>query len=263
MARKVNEAMNGLYEDAELYDLVAPRDEAMERFYVEATGGAARSVLELACGSGRVALPLAESGARVTAGDLSKTMLEQARTAAKRDGSRVEFLELDMRDFDLGRQFDAIVVAANSLMHLLTAEDLGGTFDAIRRHLAPNGVLAFDVFVPNARLLSQPPGTRQRLGTFQHPRLGSVLIDEEIVYDPVSQISQADWFWSTQSAPAFRHTTISMRQIYPQELLLLLRRSGLEPISRFGDFDRRPLTAESWRQICLCRPLGSSARPRA
>ena len=254
--------MNGLYDDAELYDLVAPRDELMERFYVEVAGGKARKVLELACGSGRLTLPLAESGARVTAGDLSTKMLTQARTAAKGSGASVGFLELDMRDFDLGVQFDAIVIAANSLMHLLTAEDLGRAFDAVRRHLVPNGIFAFDVFVPSAHLLGQPRGMRQRLGVFEHPRLGPVVVEEEITYDPISQISRADWLWSTRSEPAFRHTTISMRQIYPQELLLLLHRSGLEPISRFGDFDRRPLTADSWRQICLCRPLERTARPR-
>lgn len=55
--------MPGLYDDAELYDLVSPRDEAMERFYVDTVGGHGWKVLELACGSGRLTIPLAKSGA--------------------------------------------------------------------------------------------------------------------------------------------------------------------------------------------------------
>lgn len=73
--------MDSLYDDADLYDLVAPPDDAMERFYVEAAGGPGRRVLELACGSGRFTAPLAASGALVIGGDLSETMLSRARAA--------------------------------------------------------------------------------------------------------------------------------------------------------------------------------------
>lgn len=105
--------MQSLYDDPELYDLVAPADAAMERFYVEAAGGPGRRVLELACGSGRFTVPLAASGALVIGGDLSKPMLARARAAAAERGVSAEFVTLDMRDFVLGRRFDAIVIAAN------------------------------------------------------------------------------------------------------------------------------------------------------
>ena len=249
----VAEQMVGLYDDAELYDLVAPRDEEMEHFYLKVAGGSSRKVLELACGSGRFTIPLARSGAQVSAGDLSKTMLERARTAARDSDVAIDFFELDMRDFQLGIQFDAIVVAANSLMHLHTVEDFAQALAAIRRHLAPGGTFAFDVFVPSPRLLSLPPGERQWLGNFTHEHLGEVTVEETITYDPITQISQADWYWSTKAHAEFRHTTIHMRQIYPQELPLLLHQSGLTLVSRFGGFDQRPLNAESWRQVCLCQ----------
>lgn len=243
--------MPGLYDDAELYDLVAPRDEVMEQFYVDAAGGPSRRVLELACGSGRFTLPLARSGALVTAGDLSTAMLERARLIARESAVDVDYIELDMRDFDLGQQFDAVVIAANSLMHLLAAEDLAGTFAAIRRHLAPGGIVVFDIFVPSARLLSLPPDDRQLLASFHHENLGAVKVEETITYNPVTQVSQADWYWSTPARPDFRHTTLHLRQIYPQELPLMLWRSGLELVSRFGDFERSPLDVQSWRQVCI------------
>ena len=243
--------MDSLYDDAELYDLIAPPDAAMERFYVEAAGGQGRRVLELACGSGRFIAPLAESGAIVTGGDIAETMLARARTAVAERGLSAEFAALDMREFDLGRQFDAIVIAANSLMHLHTQADFQRTFSAIRQHLAPGGRFVFDIFVPNPRLLSLPAGQRQLLGTFAHAGLGEVTIEETITYDPITQVSRADWYWSTAERRDFRHTPLELRQIFPQELALLLALGGLKLDQRFGDFERSPLTAESHRQVCI------------
>ena len=244
--------MDSLYDDADLYDLVSPPDAAMERFYVDAAGGPGRRVLDLACGSGRFTVPLAASGALVTGGDLSGTMLEGARAAIVERGVSADFVQLDMRDFVLGRQFEAILIAANSLMHLHTSADFARAFSTIRQHLAPGGRLVFDVFVPSMRLLSLPAGRREPLGTFAHPRLGDVNIEETIAYDPITQVSRIDWYWSTAGRKDFRHTPLELRQIFPQELPLLLASGGLRLAERFGDFDRGPLTAKSWRQVCIC-----------
>lgn len=169
--------MDSLYDDADLYDLVAPPDAAMERFYVEEAGGPGQRVLDLACGSGRFTAPLAKSGALVIGGDLAEPMLARARSAMAERGASADFVQLDMRDFVLGRHFDAIVIAANSLMHLHSRADFMRAFSTIRQHLAPGGKLLFDVFVPSARLLSLPADQRELLGVFQHPQLGEVSIE--------------------------------------------------------------------------------------
>lgn len=243
--------MDGLYDDAELYDLVAPPDADMEHFYIRAAGGPGRRVLELACGSGRLAIPLAESGAYVTGGDLSETMLARARQLAAERGVDARFVTLDMRDFALGERFDAIVIGANSLMHLHTHDDFTRAFSTIRKHLEPEGRLFFDVFVPSAKLLSLPAGERQPLGSFTHSRLGTVTVEETVEYDPVTQLSGAHWYWSTPTRPDFRHTSLELRLIYPQELPLLLSLGGLRLEERYGDFDRSPLAVQSWRQVCV------------
>lgn len=243
--------MDSLYDDADLYDLVSPPDATMERFYIEAAGGPGQRVLDLACGSGRFTVPLAASGALVVGGDISETMLSRARAATAERGVSAEFLQLDMRDFVLGRRFDAIVIAANSLMHLHTRDDFTRTFSAIRQHLAPGGRLLFDVFVPSARLFSLPAGQRELLGVFRHPKLGEVNIEETISYDPVTQVMRTDWYWSTADRRDFRHTPLELRQIYPQELPLLLEAGGFRLLERFGNFERTPLTAASHRQVCV------------
>lgn len=242
--------MDGLYDDAELYDLVSPPDPAMERFYLQA-GGVGRRVLELACGTGRFALPLALSGAKVLGGDLSETMLTRARSAAANSGLNAAFVRLDMRDFDLGRMFDFVIVAANSLMHLHTHEDFARAFTAIGRHLAPGGKLLFDVFVPSLHLLTLLAGHREPLGVFHHSRLGDVTIEETIAYDPATQVMRTDWYWSTAEQRDFRHTHLELRQIFPQELPLLLGLGGLKLAKRYGDFDKSPFGPHSWRQVCV------------
>ena len=243
--------MDDFYGDPDLYDLVAPPAADMERHYVTMAGGTGRSVLELACGTGRIAIPLAASGAAVTGGDNSETMLARARAAATERGAAIDFRRLDMRTFDLGTRFDCIVIAANSLLHLTTHDDFTQAFAAIRAHLAPGGKLLFDVFMPSAWMLSRPAGERQPVGSFTHPQLGTITIEDTIAYDPVTQVSRADWYWSTPTQGTFRQTPLLLRQIYPQELPLLLSLGGLELRERFGDFDRSPLSETSRRQVCV------------
>lgn len=241
-----------LYDWPELYDLVSPVDPDMERFYVDAAGGAGRTVLDLACGTGRLTLPLARSGAEIIGADLSEAMLERARLRATEDGLAVTFLPLDMRDFDLGRRFDAVIIAANSLLHLTDTADLLRFLSAVARHLEPGGRLIFDVFVPSAHLLSQPANMRQPLADFSHPDLGLVTVEETVAYDPIRQVSRVNWYWSRPGHPDFRHTPLEMRQIYPQELPLLLGQGGFRLVERFGGFDRSPLAPGSMRQVVIC-----------
>jgi SAM-dependent methyltransferase len=244
-----------LYDQPALYDLVLPPDPEMEKFYVSAAGGMGRQVLDLACGTGRFTLPLAQSGAEVVGGDLSEPMLAAARQRAEAEGLAIGFTALDMRDFDLGQRFDAVTIAANSLLHLTETPDILRFLAAVKRHLKPEGQLAFDIFVPSAWLLSRPSDQRQHMGDFVHPELGVVTIEETIAYDPVSQVSRADWYWSRPGHPDFRHTPLAMRQIYPQELPLLLEQGGFRLVERFGGFDRGPLTPQSMRQVCICAAL--------
>ena len=122
--------MNSLYDDADLHDLVAPRDAGMENFYVETAGGPGRRVLELGCGSGRFTVPPAASGADVTAIDISPTLLDRARQALADKGLNASLARLDMRDFDFDQKFDAILIAANSLLHLHSHDDFSRAFTA-------------------------------------------------------------------------------------------------------------------------------------
>lgn len=246
------------YDRPDLYNLLAPRDPAMEAFYLACARERGGRVLDLACGSGRLAIPLAQAGLEVVGGDLSAAMLDRGRHSTGAADVVVDLVQLDMRDFSLDVRFDTILVAANTILHLHKPDDFAGFFHSVRQHLAPGGILAFDCFVPSPALLARPPDRRETIGSLRHPELGLLTVEESARYDPVAQISQLDWYWSRPGEPDFWRNHLRLRQIFPQELPLLLAVNGMELLERFGDFDRSPFVAGSMRQVCLCRPTRSS-----
>ncbi|WP_445216258.1 class I SAM-dependent methyltransferase [Bradyrhizobium sp. Pa8] len=248
--------MNSLYDRPDLYDLMAPRDPVLEGFYVAAARERGGSVLDLACGSGRLTIPLAQAGLEVVGADLSAEMLERARSHARAQAVELDLVQLDMRDFDLGgRTFDTIIVAMNSILHLHGIDDFRGFFGSVGRHLSQKGRLVFDAFLPNIAMLNSDPNKRELIGTLVHDALGTLIVEETASYDPLTQIRHVEWYWSNETKKDFWQVPLRMRNIFPQEMPLLVASGGLRLIERFGDFDRSPLIAGSMRQICVCGPI--------
>lgn len=229
-----------LYCDPELYDSLFPNagasaslpDEARrerllasERFYLEEARKSDGRVLELACGTGRLTIPIAQSGVDITGADLSASMLQAARTKAQRAGVHVEFHEADMRSFELMGPFSTILIPGNSLLHLFTADELMQCFRNVRRHLAPNGRLIFDISKWDLADLVRDPAT----------------------YHVTSQIRTLTWLLSDSRTIEYR-----LRVIFPEELLLLLDAAGFQLDERYGEFTREPFQSSSPRQVCIC-----------
>ena len=129
------------------YDAAVPVGPGEVDFYLELAREAADQglpTLELACGSGRIAVPLAREGVRLVGLDNSPAMLARARE--KSAGlAGVEWVEGDMRSFDLGRLFGLVIIPVASLQPLLTTEDQMACLRCAHRHLAPGGRLAFEL----------------------------------------------------------------------------------------------------------------------
>ncbi|UZN03530.1 class I SAM-dependent methyltransferase [Cellulomonas sp. S1-8] len=244
------------YSDATLYDRLFPGSEQAVEFYRAEAGRHGGRVLELGSGTGNKLIPIASDGHACTGLELSAAMLAEARRKAAERGVEVEWVQGDMREFDLGRTFDLVLIAANSLLHLHAAEDLVACFRLVRRHLAPGARLVFDVFNPSVGVLAQADGIRRRRDalSFVDPDRGVVHVDVADEYDAAAQVTRGRWYFSTDSEADFVVMPLEIRSIFPQELPLLLSLGGLRVVERFGDWSRAPLTAGAALQLYVCEP---------
>lgn len=242
------------YSHAELYDRLFPENRQAADFYRAAADRHGGTVLELGCGTGSKLIPIASAGHPCVGMDLSPQMLHEAERKAAERGVEVEWVPGDMRDFELGRTFDLVIIAANSLLHLQQPEDLVACLRSVRRHLSPGGRLVFDVFNPSVHLLARADGHRRRRDalSFVDPARGVVHVDVAETYDAASQVTRGTWFFSTDSEPDFFVAPLEIRSIFPQELPLLLALGGLRMVERCGDWSRTAFTADAALQICVC-----------
>lgn len=125
------------YSDAERYDLVEgvfATGEFLE-FYRRQISRYAEPVLELACGSGRLTIPLAAEGIDITGLDISSEMLDRAKLKAAERRLNTPFIHGDIRDFHLGKRFQLIFIPAQSLSHLYVRDEIEACFSCVRQHL--------------------------------------------------------------------------------------------------------------------------------
>jgi SAM-dependent methyltransferase len=240
-----------LYDHPELYDALLPPG-GHAAYYAALADRQPGAVLELACGSGQLTVPLAGPGRPVVGLDRSRPMLDAARRRAAAARAQVEFVEADMRAFDLGRRFHLIFIARNSLLHLSGAPDFQALFAAVRGHLAPGGLFAFDVFNPDVRLLARPAGERFPLMRVASEPYGELTVEAAHDYDAATQVNRATWYISTPARRDAWVTPLHLRSIFPEELLLLLAAGGFRLLSRAGDLTGAAFSSASPRQVCIC-----------
>jgi SAM-dependent methyltransferase len=240
------------YDYPDLYDALLPVG-AEVPFYVDLARQQAGAVLELACGTGQLTIPIALQGLPTVGLDQSRAMLDAAKRRASAVSASVGFLQGDMRDFAFGPEFNLIIVARNSLLHLLSTVDLLAALTAVRRHLAQDGVFAFDIFNPDVRLLARPLGQRFPVMEVSTTRFGQLSVEATHDYDSATQVNRGTWYISAPDRRDAWTVPLVLRSIFPQELPLLLSAAGLELISRFGELSRAPFGPRSRVQVCLCR----------
>lgn len=242
-----------LYDAPALYDRIVQAGpcEAFYRDLARRTGG---PVLELACGTGRLTLPLARDGHAMVGLDASPAMLRAAQAKADAEDLDITFVQGDMRAFDLERRFPLVVLCCNSLAHLTTNGDVRAGLACVLKHLAPGGLFAFDIVNPDVRALARSDAECVRLDLGPNPS-SAIAVEEVASYDPVHQVRIAQWRVLEPDATT-HEMALNLRVFFPQELPLLLEAAGLDLAARYGDFAGNPLTGDSLNQICIAGGLG-------
>ena len=240
--------------DAVLYDQLYGGGEEDVDFYTELATESGGPVLELACGTGRITLPVARAGIEIVGLDLSTDMLAIAReklgAAAQDVRSRVHLVQSDMRDVDLGQRFRLIMIPFRAFLHLLTPEDEHKALRAIHRHLVPGGRLALNIFDPRLDLIAAhggPLGSAiMRFGdALTHPETGNrILAYSTRRYDPERQLVDEYRVFEEidgEGRVVDKHyAPLTLRYIYRYEMQYLLERCGFEIEALWGDWQRGP-----------------------
>jgi SAM-dependent methyltransferase len=243
--------ISDLYDHPALYDSLLPVGAHLP-YYRDLARQQGGDVLELACGTGQLAVPIASTGLPTVGLDLSATMLAAARDRAAAANVSVEFLQGDMRRFELGRMFPFIFVARNSLLHLTSTEDVLAAFAAVRRHLAPGGFFAFDIVNPAPRVPGVQGAQRFPVVDVSTEAFGRLSLEGAHDYDPATEVDRGTWHVSAPGRPDAWVVSVAVRSIFPQELPLLVSAAGLQ-LARFGDLSGQPFTDTSPQQVCVCR----------
>ncbi len=196
-------------------------------FYVDEALAAGGPVVELAVGTGRVAVPVAKAGVRVIGVDASAGMLAVARDYARTEGV-LDLLDLrqgDLRDPPVTEQVPLVLVPFRSLLHMTTEDDRLRALRAAYRLLLPGGKLVFDVFAPS-------PGDVEATH-------GKWLEREPGIFE------RADWDQSARTLTLSVRggeaaATMTLAWLTPAEWRRLLDVAGFRFGTLYGWFDRRP-----------------------
>ncbi len=231
------------------YDLIHRGLPGEAEFYV---GHALRSggpLLELGCGTGRIAIPAAMSGLEVVGLDIAPAMLDVCADKLEAVGElpgSVELLRGDMRDFDLGRRFPVVIVPYRGFMHLLEPEHQLEALACARDHLEPDGTLILNVWAARPELIATrvASGSLDLVGRHRFED-GSALVHYRATRcDPLTQrIDEEHLLHELDEAGQVLAThalTMERSWITLREMGHLVARAGLEVRALFGDFDCNP-----------------------
>jgi SAM-dependent methyltransferase len=219
-------------------------------FYAALARASRGPVLEVACGTGRVHLPLLQAGVVLDGFDLHTGMLDVLRRKAAALGLKPRVMQADMRDFTMPRRYDLIVIPFRAFLHNPTTDDELRTLRTCREHLESGGRLVLDLFHPTFERLVEPDGQWRLEREFTHPASGAPLaLWSRPIRDRVNQTMHVDMeLRELDAAGATRaaHThSFDLRWVYKAEMELLLRIAGFSRWEVAGGFDGRPLVKDT------------------
>lgn len=243
------------------YDM-QDRSDTGVAFYRALAQEASGSVLEIACGTGRVTIPIAQLGFPVTGLDIVPGMLAQARRKSR--GLPVRWVEADARTFDLQEHFRLIFLTGNAFQAFVTNTEQAALLQRVRAHLDDEGLFTFETRNPLLPNTKMPAGFFVPLKTdteekdwpsFTNANGYEVRVSTTQVYDHVAQVVHLTSYkrWHEGEEEHTKIARTALRYTFPQELAALLHYNGFTIIRQYGDWDLEPLSATSPSIISVCR----------
>jgi SAM-dependent methyltransferase len=253
---------------AELYDLVpgyAKRTDV--DFYLQNCAAAGGSILELGCGTGRILIPAAEAGCRITGLDVSEHMLAECRRKLlQKSGSvqsRVQLIQSDMTSFDLTKSFHLITIPFRAFLHMITVDDQLACLRRVNQHLIMGGQLILDVFQVDLKKITNPRATEESedFAEYELPDGRRLQRTSRIVaFHRADQVNDIEMIYHLTNLDGTTERIVQafpFRYVFRYEMEHLLARCGFKVVDLFGNFDRSPLADNSPEMIFVAEKCGN------
>lgn len=248
---------------ARLYDLDLSEDPGDLDLYLALAARTGGPILELAVGSGRLAVPLAAHGHAVTGVDLDPAMLARARAAGDGAGRatarRLQLVEGDVRTIRLagGEAFNLAFIPLNSIFLVGGRADQAAAVSTLAAHLAPGGLAVIDAWLPDAEDLARCDGRLMMEWVREEPGSGrTVTKTGSAVFDATSGVIRLTTIFEEGfpgEAPVRWVRTDGLRLASPDELASFAQAAGLEVETIAGDYGLGELAPGAERVVLIAR----------
>jgi len=203
-------------------------------------------ILDIACGTGALTIPLAKARHDITAFDLSSLMIEEMKKKLQKEKLQVQLFVANMTDFSIRRQFSLAIIARTGFMYLLTAKEQQQTLLKIREHLTDGGVLTFNTFQPNpieqAAHMNVSVDEYHLCAEYINHDGNKERISKSATYDYITQVMHGSWKFETLddygNVSDTRVCTQTTRHTYRQEMEYLFELCGYEILDVYNNYAR-------------------------
>jgi len=242
------------FRDAQTYDMECDAFDEDYPLLEQWAQSIAGPLLDLACGTGRMALHLAAQGYQITGVDIVPEMIARARQKMLERAVSVEWIVSDACTFHTPKRFSGVYMLMNAFQFFLTRADQEAMLARVQEHLQPNGYFLFETRNPSLQNLNELRHPQPQKFTTADGR--ELMITEQQHYDPLTQIQHYTRYyqWLYADGQRLEETKrTALRYVFPQEMELLLFYNGFQIVACYGDWALNPFTAASPAMIYICQ----------
>ena len=230
---------------AAVYDQLNPSPKGVD-FYLKIAGNRPRNILDMGCGTGRLACALAKRGHIVTGVDPAAAMLDIARN--RKGGQNVRWIETDAARLSVEPHFDLIIMTGHVFQVFLDDRQNLSALRALFRHLTPGGRLAFETRNPEKRIWENWTPTKTKI-EFESAEFGPVTVHYDVTVQEGQQVTFETHYLFAGDDIVVTHNTI--RFVGESQLREILSKVGFLKMEWFGNWDSSALESQSQEIIVI------------
>lgn len=240
------------YKDPKYYDLEYQDYQNDVPFLAEWAEKSKGTVIDLGCGTGRVAIPLAKQGYNIIGVDLHEGMLNHARKKTANTTLPVEWVLQDCTKLSLNITVPLIYMTGNSFQHFLTNESQNQLLQSISKHLEADGVFIFNTRFP---ILSELAEVDESIRVYMDKRHRKIQEKSVETYHSLTQILHCSSVREILDGPdkgTIEKDSISLRYVFPLEMERLFQENGFAILEAYSSWEKEPLESSSSEMIYVC-----------